>query len=230
MLRSTSSETGEGFDQDEAALQQAIAMSMAGPARTSSIAEAGPSSAHQNFADAEEAALKQALEESLSNTNSPAVRGLELTARDSLRSMSLEPPSTSNLSREAIAGGVEAQAGPSKPVSPVIPAKRKGKAPASSKPPFPAPTLAMVQQAFQMLDPTGSGTLNPYAIADVASKLLHKELDDEQVQAMMEFAESMTQEGGDHTRSRMVDAEAFCRLVARFASPEGSPEDPGRAT
>jgi len=61
----------------------------------------------------------------------------------------------------------------------------------------------------------------------VASKLLHKELEDEQVQAMMEFAESMTQEGGDHTRSRLVDAEAFCRLVARFAFPEGSPKDSG---
>jgi len=52
-------------------------------------------------------------------------------------------------------------------VSPVILAKRKGKASGESKATFPAPTLAMVQQAFQMLDPTGSGTLNPYAIADV---------------------------------------------------------------
>jgi hypothetical protein len=42
---------------------------------------------------------------------------------------------------------------------------------------------------------------------------------------MMEFAESMTQDGQDHSLSRVVDAEAFCRLVARFASPEGSPEE-----
>jgi len=35
MLRSTSSETGEGYDQDEAALQQAIAMSMEGNALAS---------------------------------------------------------------------------------------------------------------------------------------------------------------------------------------------------
>ena len=65
-------------------------------------------------------------------------------------------------------------------------------------------------------------------MVQVASKLLHKELDDDQIHAMMEFAESMTQEAGDHTRTRMIDAEAFCRLVARFASPEGSPENAGK--
>jgi hypothetical protein len=59
-------------------------------------------------------------------------------------------------------------------VSPVIPARRKGKASKGGKPAFPAPTLAMVQQAFQMLDPTGSGILNPYAIADVILSLDHR--------------------------------------------------------
>ena len=32
---------------------------------------------------------------------------------------------------------------------------------------FPAPSLDIVQQAFQMLDPTGSGTLNPVALREV---------------------------------------------------------------
>ncbi len=35
------------------------------------------------------------------------------------------------------------------------------------KPAFPAPSLELVQQAFQMLDPTGSGTLNPIALREV---------------------------------------------------------------
>jgi len=43
----------------------------AGPGRASGSAEVGLSSS-RDYADAEEAALKQALEESLSNTNSPA--------------------------------------------------------------------------------------------------------------------------------------------------------------
>lgn len=39
---------------------------------------------------------------------------------------------------------------------------------------------------------------------------------------MMEFAESMTRDEGDigGAEARLVDADAFCRLVARFASPD----------
>lgn len=56
----------------------------------------------------------------------------------------------------------------------------------------------------------------------VASKLLQKELDDDQLGAMMEFAETMSHGQGEEAtpESRLVDADAFCRLVARFASPE----------
>ena len=39
------------------------------------------------------------------------------------------------------------------------------------KPAFPAPSLEMVQQAFQMLDPTGSGILNPIALREVITQL-----------------------------------------------------------
>ena len=37
----------------------------------------------------------------------------------------------------------------------------------TSKPAFPAPSMVMVKQAFDMLDPTGSGAVNPYALRDV---------------------------------------------------------------
>ena len=37
----------------------------------------------------------------------------------------------------------------------------------SSNQAFPAPSVELVQQAFLMLDPTGSGTLNPYALKEV---------------------------------------------------------------
>lgn len=43
---------------------------------------------------------------------------------------------------------------------------RQGRKPARGA--FPAPSLEMVQQAFQMLDPTGSGVLNPLALREVA--------------------------------------------------------------
>lgn len=35
------------------------------------------------------------------------------------------------------------------------------------RPPFPSPSLEMVQQAFLMLDPTGSGFINPLALREV---------------------------------------------------------------
>lgn len=50
------------------------------------------------------------------------------------------------------------------------PAKSKTRKKAS-KPSFPAPTLAMVQQAFNMLDPHGSGAVNPYALREVMPPL-----------------------------------------------------------
>ena len=56
----------------------------------------------------------------------------------------------------------------------------------------------------------------------VASKLLHKDLDDDQLDAMLEFAQTMSHKEGEEAapESRLVDADAFCRLVARFAGPE----------
>ena len=38
----------------------------------------------------------------------------------------------------------------------------------AAKPAFPAPSQAMVQQGFQLLDPTNSGFVNPYALSDVS--------------------------------------------------------------
>ena len=55
----------------------------------------------------------------------------------------------------------------------------------------------------------------------MASKLLHKDLDDEQLLAMMEFAESMKSKEHDGIPG-IVDAEGFCRLVARFSSHDES--------
>lgn len=59
-------------------------------------------------------------------------------------------------------------------------------------------------------------------VNQVASKLLHKELDDDQLEAMLEFAETMSHSEGEgcNPDARMIDADAFCRLVARFGSPE----------
>ena len=50
----------------------------------------------------------------------------------------------------------------------------------------------------------------------VASKLLHKELDDDQIIAMMEFAQSMASKS-ENSIPGVVDAEGFCRLVERFS-------------
>lgn len=36
------------------------------------------------------------------------------------------------------------------------------------KPVFPPPSLEMVHQAFQMLDPTGAGVLNPIALREAS--------------------------------------------------------------
>ncbi len=60
------------------------------------------------------------------------------------------------------------------------------------------------------------------ALLQVASKLLHKDLDNDQLDAMMEFADSMSHTEGESSSpdDRLLDAEAFCRLVARFASPK----------
>ena len=61
-----------------------------------------------------------------------------------------------------------------------------------------------------------------FCLLQVASKLLHKDLDDDQLDAMMEFADTMSHSEAESSSpdTRLVDAEAFCRLVARFASPE----------
>ena len=40
----------------------------------------------------------------------------------------------------------------------------------SSKLSFPAPSIEMVKQAFNMLDPTGSGAVNPYALREVRTR------------------------------------------------------------
>ena len=54
----------------------------------------------------------------------------------------------------------------------------------------------------------------------VASKLLHKELSDEDINALMEYAEIRVHQGQHEGLSeyRAVDVEGFQRLVAHFCN------------
>lgn len=61
---------------------------------------------------------------------------------------------------------------------------------------------------------------NIIAAIQVATKLLHKDLDNDQIEAMLEFARTMSEREGEASspEARLIDADAFCRLVARFGN------------
>lgn len=193
------------YDHEEAALQHALAVSMRdtrGRDNTfSNNGEAGPSHRVWQGYDADEAALQQALAASLAEIDDPG---------SSSKGASPDPNEPARTVRQQEPGGLSnafKELGP-----------RKGKHQPSikqSRAAFPAPDVAIVQQAFEMLDPTGAGIINPNALKGVANKLLPKELDDSQIDDMMDFAENVTHgEAG----SGVIDAMAFQRLVDKFSA------------